>query len=89
MIAMTCKEAPDTGAAAGIESHNYDGVSKRYKTSYTFKCPFGKNHMRLFNKIYLTIPRKGFWQWISTRGKQHLWLPRFCKVDGLLEIQLN
>ena len=47
---MTCKEAPDTGAAAGIESHNYDGVSKRYKTSYTFKCPFGKNHLRFKTK---------------------------------------
>ena len=51
MIAMTCKEAPDTGAAAGIESHNYDGVSKRYQTSYTFKCPFGKNYLRFKQNI--------------------------------------
>lgn len=39
---MTCKETPDSGSAAGIESHDYDGVSKRYLTSYTYKCPFGK-----------------------------------------------
>ena len=39
---MTCKDTPDSGSSAGIESHTYDGVSKRYLTSYTFKCPFGK-----------------------------------------------
>ena len=41
-IAMTCKDTPDLGGSAGIESNNYDGVSKRYLTSYSFKCPFGK-----------------------------------------------
>ena len=46
---MTCKETPDSGSSAGIESHDYDGVSKRYLTSYTYKCPFGK-----FCLIYVT-----------------------------------
>ena len=46
MIAMTCKETPDLGEHAGIESQNYDGVSKRYHTNYTLTCPFGKNYQR-------------------------------------------
>ena len=60
MLAMTCKDTPDLGEHAGIESHNYDGVNKRYLTAFTFKCPWGKNYHYYYHKDRSFLPGRAF-----------------------------
>ena len=48
-LAMTCDEAPDLGANAGVYTHNWDNTNL-YQTEINITCPPGKAFDTIFVK---------------------------------------